>query len=69
MNEYEQLLAMLVMDFGYIEEPTYGHTPIRHQVAWNMCAIYFGDSLNDKVEMLHMQAIVEKPLTEQRMMK
>ena len=39
----EQMLALLVMDLDYREEPTYGCTPLRHQRAWQMMADELGD--------------------------
>ena len=32
----KQLLAILVLDLGHDHEPSYGHTPIRHQWAWTL---------------------------------
>ncbi len=32
----DQLLAVLVMDFGYIKEPRHGHSQLRHQLAWTI---------------------------------
>lgn len=32
----DQLLAILVRDFGYTEAPTHGHHPLRHQFGWIM---------------------------------
>lgn len=29
------MLAVLVMDLGYTKAPVHGHTPLRHQIAWD----------------------------------
>ena len=58
----DQLLALLVMDFGYLEEPVYGHSPLRHQIAWRMCADEIGaDDMIKKVADMNEQAEREAP--------
>jgi len=55
-----QMLAILVMDLGYKSQPVYGYTPLRHQVAWKMCADSMdAEQLKHMVQEMHEQAISE----------
>lgn len=58
----DQLLALLVMDLGYLERPLYGHAPIRHQRAWQMCVDSIGDEvMGKKISSMNDQAESEAP--------
>ncbi len=60
-NVAEQLLSILVMDFGYMSEPLYGHTPLRHQIAWKLVKDELDeDSMKENIRKMHEQAEMEK---------
>ena len=59
----EQMLALLVMDLGYLSEPVYGHTPIRHQRAWGMCFKEIGaEGVASRVARMNEQAQSESKI-------
>jgi hypothetical protein len=47
----EQLVAVLVMDLGYVEAPLHGHQPIRHQIAWELAKGVLGEGRMVRVVM------------------
>ena len=55
-----QMLAILVMDLGYTEEPVYGRTPMRHQLAWHLVEEVLGvESIAKEVIGMKEQVIYE----------
>lgn len=39
-----RLMLCLVRDFEYLREPTYGHTPLRHQHYWTVATVGLTDA-------------------------
>jgi len=55
------MLSILVMDFGYTEEPAYGRPPMRHQIAWQYCiGCIEHEDMSELIAELDHQASVDR---------